>query len=225
MSRVDDLIRELCPDGVPFRTLRDIGDWYGGGTPSKSVSEYWDAGTVPWLSPKDMTGEVVAVTQDYIAEAALQRGSIRLVPAGSIAIVVRSNILRRRLPTAYVPISVTLNQDMRAVVPNRGVLPQYLAHVFHQQATAILATAGRMAGSMAAIESKALLAHRIPVPPVEVQEEIVRVLDVFQALESELEEKLQAELEARRQQYAVWRDRILSFRELSGGGGDLSSDG
>jgi type I restriction enzyme S subunit len=216
MSRMDELIRERCPDGVPFRALRDVGSWYGGGTPSKSVPEYWAAGTVPWLSPKDMSGEVVAATEDYIAEAALQRGPIKLVPAGSIAIVVRSNILRRRLPTAYVPISVTLNQDMRAVVPHSDVLPQYLAHVLHQQATMILAIAGRMAGSMAAIESKTLLAHRVPVPPIEIQQEIVRVLGLFQALQSELEEKLQAEREARLQQYAFYRDQLLTFRDSTG---------
>ena len=58
---------------------------------------------------------------------------------------------------------------------------------------------------------------RIPVPPTEVQGEIVRVLDLFQSLEAELE----AELEARRRQYAHYRDSLLAFaereRERSGG--------
>ena len=50
---------------------------------------------------------------------------------------------------------------------------------------------------------------RIPVPPIEVQREIVRVLDLFQSLEAELE----AELEARRRQYAHYRDSLLAFAE------------
>ena len=48
---------------------------------------------------------------------------------------------------------------------------------------------------------------RIPVPPAEVQEEIVRVLDSFAELEAELE----AELRARRAQYAFYRDKLLAF--------------
>lgn len=209
MSRLDDLIQELCPSGVPYRALQDIGVWYGGGTPSKGVREFWDGGDVPWLSPKDMTGEIVRTTEDYVTEAALIRGPIKRVPAGSVAIVVRSNILRRRLPTALVPMSVTLNQDMRAIVPHDDVLPEYLAQMLHARADRILDVAGRTAGSMAAVESGRLNAFKIPIPPVEVQREIVRVLDLFQRMQAELE----AELEARRQQYAHYRDHLLAFND------------
>ncbi|HEU0205455.1 MAG TPA: restriction endonuclease subunit S [Pseudolysinimonas sp.] len=209
MSRLDELIRELCRDGVPFRPLGELGTWYGGGTPPKSNTEFWREGTIPWLSPKDMTGEIVTSTEDRIAEAAVKKGPIRIVPPGAVAIVVRSNILRRRLPTAFVPISVTLNQDMRAVVPHDGVDVRYLSHVLHARAANILEVAGRMAGSMAAIESGRLAAYRVPVPPVEVQREIVRVLDLFQSLEAELE----AELEARTLQYAHYRDSLLAFSQ------------
>jgi type I restriction enzyme S subunit len=48
-----------------------VGTWYGGGTPTKSVSEYWENGTVPWLSPKDMGGGQVLATEDHITEVAL----------------------------------------------------------------------------------------------------------------------------------------------------------
>ena len=51
--------------------------------------------------------------------------------------------------------------------------------------------------------------YTVPVPPVEVQREIVRILDQFTMLEAELE----AELEARRVQYEYYRDRLLSFPE------------
>lgn len=58
----------------------------------------------------------------------------------------------------------------------------------------------------------------IPVPPLPVQREIVRILDSFTSLEAELEAKLEAELEARRKQYEYYRDQLLSFKHLSGGG-------
>ena len=56
----------------------------------------------------------------------------------------------------------------------------------------------------------------IPVPPLPIQREIVRILDSFTSLEAELE----AELEARRKQYEYYRDQLLSFKHLSGGGTD-----
>ncbi|WP_436800325.1 restriction endonuclease subunit S [Trueperella pyogenes] len=52
---------------------------------------------------------------------------------------------------------------------------------------------------------------RIPVPPLEVQREIVRILDGFTKLEAELEAELETELEARRKQYAFYRDQLLTF--------------
>lgn len=63
---------------------------------------------------------------------------------------------------------------------------------------------------------------RIPVPPLEVQDEIVRILDSFTELEVELEVELEAELEARRKQYEYYRDSLLSFDNLESrlGGGE-----
>lgn len=54
----------------------------------------------------------------------------------------------------------------------------------------------------------------VPVPPISVQLEIVRILDKFTSLEAELE----SELEARRKQYEYYRDQLLSFKHLTGGG-------
>lgn len=57
----------------------------------------------------------------------------------------------------------------------------------------------------------------IPVPPLPVQEEIVRILDSFTSLTAELQTKLQAELQARQKQYEYYRDQLLTF-DVHGGG-------
>ena len=59
------------------------------------------------------------------------------------------------------------------------------------------------------VSAKSLAKIRIPVPPLDVQREIVKVLDTFTKLEAELE----AELEARRRQYQYYRDALLTFDE------------
>ena len=62
----------------------------------------------------------------------------------------------------------------------------------------------------------------IPVPPLPVQEEIVRILDTFAELQAELQVELQAELQKRLQQYNYYRDKLLSFNELNRGGQSVS---
>lgn len=56
---------------------------------------------------------------------------------------------------------------------------------------------------------------RIPVPPLEEQERIVAILDKFDALVNDLNSGLPAEIQARRQQYAYYRDRLFSFKEVA----------
>ena len=207
MSQIDKLIADLCPEGVEFRTLASLGEWYGGGTPSKSRAEYWTGGTIPWISPKDMGKRVVDSTINQITEAAVRNSSAKLVPARSIAMVVRSSILDHTFPTALVPVIATLNQDMRAVAPSNEIVPDYLAHILNSRGDEILRTAKKSGGSVASIDSAKLLGFRVPIPPLEVQREITRVLDKFTQLEAELE----AELEARRRQYEHYRARVFDF--------------
>lgn len=193
--------------------MSDVGTWYGGATPSKAVKEYWLNGTIPWLSPKDMLGETVFTTEDHITESALKRASITLVPPKSIAIVVRSNILRRKLPTAYVPFATTLNQDIRAVAPRDGIVSKYLAYVVHANADRLLSASVRTDGSMAAVASRKLMDFTIPIPPLPEQQRIVEILDKFDALVNDLSIGLPAELKARRKQYEHYRDKLLTFEE------------
>lgn len=207
MSSISRLIEQLCPEGVPFLPLGSVGEWFGGGTPSKVRLEYWENGTIPWLSPKDMGAPIIDSTQDYITEAAVKGSSTKLVPADSVAIVVRSSILDRILPTALIPVPIALNQDMKAIVPGTELLPKYLAHVLRSRGQEILRFARKRGGSVASIDSTKLFSFPIPVPPIAVQQEIIRVLDKFAHLEAELE----SELTARRRQYDLYRDSLITF--------------
>lgn len=211
MSRVGELVEEFCPDGVKFEPLGDLGVWYGGGTPSKTRQDFWDRGTVPWLSPKDMGRPTVTTTQDYITESAIRASATKLVPANSVAVVVRSSILDKVLPIALIPIPITLNQDMKALTPREDVLARYIAHLLRSCAQTLLRATRKTGGSVVSIDVPKFMAFRVPVPPLEVQREIVRILDQFTALEAALEAELEAELEARRNQYRYYRSAILSF--------------
>ena len=198
---------------VQWVTLREIGTWTGGVTPSKSVTKYWQDGTIPWVASMDISATCGREIRGRVTPAALDETSLRVVAAPFVAVVMRSNVLRRFLPVGYIEVDSALNQDVRALRPHEDLDARYVYQVLRIESEAIRAACVRTDGSMAAVDSKALLAWKIPVPPLEEQRRIVAILRKLDALVDELLSGLQAEIAARRQQYAYYRDRLLTFKE------------
>jgi type I restriction enzyme S subunit len=165
------------PPGWEWATLGELGDWYGGGTPSKSNLEYWSNGTVPWLSPKDMNCDAVVTTQDKISISALENSAVHLVPQNSVAVVVRSGILERKLPVSTVPFATTLNQDMRAVVPFRGVDASWIVNYLWCVEREILEKCTKRGTTVASIDVPSLMKLPMPIAPESEQRRIVSALD------------------------------------------------
>lgn len=165
------------PKGWDRATLGELGEWFGGGTPSKKRPEFWTDGTVPWLSPKDMGPDVLLATQDLIHESALDESPVKLVPAGSVALVVRSGILERKVPVTYVPFDITLNQDMKAVVPHEGIDGRWLAWAIREQEHHILENCRKRGTTVASLEVPWLMDTEILVPPHAEQRRIVAEIE------------------------------------------------
>lgn len=108
--------------------LRHCASVVGGMTPSMSEPTFW-GGDVPWVTPKDMKKEIIEETKVKVTVAALAQTALRLIPAGSVLMVVRGMILARRVPIALTACPVTVNQDMKAIVPTGNVLAAFLARL------------------------------------------------------------------------------------------------
>jgi type I restriction enzyme S subunit len=119
---------ETLPDSWEWAAYSELGDWSGGGTPSKSNPSYWEGGNVPWFSPKDMRGLELHDSQDHITNVALQDSSAKPIGAGSLLFVVRSGILRRTLPVALTTIDGAVNQDIKALIPSKSLSAKYLLY-------------------------------------------------------------------------------------------------
>lgn len=161
-------------DSLPFA---DLGTWFGGATPSKARGDFWANGTVPWLSPKDMGHDVVQHTQDSITDAAVEDSSVKLVPAGSVAVVVRSGILKRKIPVGFVPFATTLNQDMKAIHPREGVDPRWVAWGLRAFERDLLRQTRKDGTTVASIEWPKFQQFELPVPPLDEQRRIVELLE------------------------------------------------
>lgn len=169
------------PSGWAWTTLGEIGDWYGGGTPSKRRQDFWDSGTIPWISPKDMREDVLASTIDHITPEAVSCSPASIVPQGSVAIVVRSGILERRVPVASVPFETTLNQDMKAVVPASGIMHQWIRYAIQFNGPRILRDCRKDGTTVASLDTSRLMTLPIPMAPPEEQSRIVSILEEHEA--------------------------------------------
>jgi type I restriction enzyme S subunit len=73
--------------------LKDFVRICGGGTPSKGRPEFYQ-GTIPWVSPKDFKGNEIFDTEDHITAEAISESAAKLIPAGSVLVVLRSGVLK-----------------------------------------------------------------------------------------------------------------------------------
>lgn len=113
------------PKGWPTDKLGNLFDVVGGGTPSKSVPEYWE-GDIPWVSPKDMKFDVILDTEDHITPEAIRNSATRLISQGAVLVVYRSGILAHSFPVAIAGRDVTINQDLKALTSKSEIRNEYL---------------------------------------------------------------------------------------------------
>ena len=113
------------------------------------------------------------------------------------------------------PKEMTINPQLVLLKKFRG-FSKYLAYIlkttyFQNEVKKITGV-----GSVPNVPQSSLAKIEIPLPPIEVQTEIVRILDKFTSLEAELEAELKAELDCRKRQYEYYRDKLLSFDNVGG---------
>jgi type I restriction enzyme S subunit len=186
--------RCISPEDIPFplpqgwcwTSLARLGQVLGGGTPSKSQPDFW-GGTVPWVTPKDMKRERIGDSIDHISDAAIAGSSVKLIPAGSLLMVVRGMILAHSFPTALTTAPVTVNQDMKALVPFDAGLQDMLLLITKGMRTPILRLVERSTHGTGRLATSALLELPIPMPPIDEQRRIVNKMAEFMALCDQLE--------------------------------------
>ena len=158
------------------RALKYLATFKSGGTPKKHDPHYW-LGDIPWVSPKDMGSGVINDTVDHITPEAVRESSTRLVDEGAVLVVVRSGILRHRIPVAIAGREVALNQDLKALMSIGEALPRYLRYFIEGMQEFLLFEWRKEGATVESLETEAMAATRIPVPPHLEQRAIGAFLD------------------------------------------------
>ncbi|WRB23525.1 restriction endonuclease subunit S [Helicobacter pylori] len=187
MHKIERLLQTLAPKGVEFRKLGEVCDFQKGKSITKKAVTL---GKVPVISG----GRQPAY---YHNEANRSGETIAISSSGVYAGYV-----------SYWDIPVFLADSFSVSPKQKTLMPKYLFHYLTTQQDAIHAT--KSTGGIPHVYSKDLQNFLIPIPPLEVQQEIVKILDAF----TELNTELNTELKARKKQYQYYQNMLLDFNGI-----------
>ena len=159
------------------RKMKFLVRTVGGMTPNKSVPRFWD-GRVAWVSPKDMKVREIVDSKDHITEAALRETSVALIQPPAVLIVVRGMILARTFPTAVTTIPVTVNQDMKALIPRPELNANFLVSLVIGIRHEILKLVEEAGHGTKCLRTDSWTNFSVPLPPVPEQLRINDYLEI-----------------------------------------------
>lgn len=172
-------IFDRAVEKYPIYRLEELVQIRGGGTPTKSNPFYWQ-GSVPWITPKDMKERSLSDAIDHISAAATEETAAKLIEAGAVLVVVRGMILAHTFPSAVLLVPAAINQDMKALIPRNGLLPEFLCAMFWAYNRRILDLVEKSTHDTRKLETAKLLDTKICVPPLREQRRIVVELGELQ---------------------------------------------
>lgn len=211
MSKLKKLIDEFCPNGVKSMKLGEVCDFVNGFAFKSSLFREDGEKIIRITNINGRTVDIDDVKyfykEDYKTD--LEQFSIQY---GDILIAMSGATTGKIGYYNYNDISY-LNQRVGKFKPHNGILSsRYLYHVLLANSGTLYVLAG--GGAQPNLSSTKLMeTFEIPVPPIVVQEEIAKILDRF----AEYAAELQAELQARQEQYEYYRNKLLTFNEIGGG--------
>ena len=192
MSKLEELIAELCPDGVEYRMLYEIADLTMGTSPSGSTISTDPSGGIEFHQGKTFFGNMMLGHSNMCTSAPVKEAE-----AGSIIMSVRApvgdtNITDRK---------IAIGRGLCGILGKEALETKFLYYYLNACVNDIKKKS--TGSTFQAINTNDVKSISIPLPPLPVQREIVRILDNFT--------ELAAELAARKKQYEFYRNKLLTF--------------
>ncbi|MFW2582994.1 restriction endonuclease subunit S [Corynebacterium amycolatum] len=203
MNQIEKLIEELCPDGVEYKPLGEVGTFSrGGGVQKKDFTES-GIGCIHYGQIYTHYGISATETKSFVSSLTFSKAK-KAQPGDIIIADTSENDEDLCKAVAW------LGEDSVAVSNHTLIFttelnPKFVSYFlrslpFQKQKRKFVF--GTKVRSISGTNMGKIL---LPCPPLEIQQEIVKILDTFQSLEAELE----AELEARKKQIGFYRDTLI----------------
>ena len=126
LAATDEMVKSQFIEMFKDCTLIRLGDYIStqsGGTPNTKKSEYYDEGTIPWLSSGEVNQGYISSTEKYITEDGLANSAAKWVPENSVVIAMYGATAGK---VGFITIPLTTNQAVCALLPNDAFDPLYL---------------------------------------------------------------------------------------------------
>lgn len=156
----------------PEKTIGELCDLMTGGTPSRSNSEYWDNGNIPWLASGDVNKEIITECEGRITEKGLENSSARYLPINSVLMALNGQG-KTRGTVALLKMKATCNQSLVAITPkDENVLnPEFLFYQLKGLYSQIRSLTGD--NERSGLNMPIIRSIKISVPDIKTQKEIV----------------------------------------------------
>ncbi len=209
MHKIERLLQTLAPKGVEFKTLEEVFEIKNGYTPSKKNPEFWKNGTIPWFRMEDIreNGRILKDSIQHITPKALK--SKKLFPKNSIIISTTATIGEH----ALLIVDSLANQQFTFLSKKANCNLALDMKFFFYQCFLLgeWCKKNTNVSGFASVDMTAFKKYKFPIPPLEIQQEIVKILDAF----TELNTELNTELKARKKQYQYYQNMLLDFNDIN----------
>ncbi len=193
---------------MEFKTLEEVFEIKNGYTPSKNNPEFWEKGTIPWFRMEDIreNGRILKDSIQHITPKALKNK--KLFPKNSIiisttatigehALLIVDSLANQRFTFLSKKVNCNIALDMKFFFYQCFLLGEWCKK-------------NTNVSGFASVDMTAFKKYKFPIPPLEIQQEIVKILDAF----TELNTELNTELKARKKQYEYYQNMLLDFKDI-----------
>lgn len=197
---------------ITWKTMEQIFEFRNGYTPSKNNPSFWEGGTIPWFRMEDIRdfGRILSDSYQHITPEAIkgkglfEKDSFILATTATIgehAMLIADSLANQRFT----------NLKVRKSLADKLVVKYIYYYMFIVDE---FCKSNTNVSGFASVDMGKLKRMPFPIPPIELQEKIVAVLDRFETLVNDLTQGLPAEIAAVKEQYEYYRNKLLTFKQI-----------
>ena len=192
--------------------MEEVFEMRNGYTPSKNNPEFWENGTIPWFRMEDIreNGRILSDAIQHITPDAIKGKG--LFEANSFILATTATIGEHALLIAdSLANQQFTNFQIRKSLKNKFLTKFIFYYLFKVDE---FCKNNTNVSGFASVDMGKLKKMQFPVPPIELQEKIVAILDRFETLVNDISKGLPAEIEAQKTRYEYYRNKLLTFKPL-----------
>ncbi|ECW7655661.1 restriction endonuclease subunit S [Campylobacter coli] len=174
--------------GWEWKSLGEICEIIGGGTPSKQIKQYWENGTIKWATVRDMNTETIEDTEFRITNLGLDNSSTNIINQDFILIATRVGLGK----VCLVKDTLAINQDLKGILPHKSLNKKYLFYFFKKNKDFLIENG--IGATVKGVSVDFIKSLQIPLPPLKEQEQIASHLDELSSHVKNLKQNYQAQI-------------------------------